>query len=170
MKQLGFLSFVLIIIGFAGCGKNSDLSPVSVSLDDPRVVPLLKATEKIDRSALGFTPISKTANIRLEGAGRGYDTMLHIYDKTERTISFRKTSDGYKWIAEQEIYVGPKQYTDHEGTWNEKLVIEFYVESINGIPTNQTYISYLGEDKRLVGHQNMTLDYVAPILKEWQQK
>jgi hypothetical protein len=170
MKQFANFVFVLLVAGFVGCGKNPDLSPISVSLDDPRVVPLLKATEQVDRAALGFTPISKTANIRLEGAGRGYDAMLHIYGETERTISFLKTSDGYKCFAEQELYTGPKRYTDHEGTWNEKLVIQYQIEPINGIITNQTYISYMGEDKRLAGHQNMTLDYIAPILKEWQQK
>src|SRR5437868_12077516 len=79
-----------------GCG----LTPQNVSLSSPEIKPLLVAMEKVDRAALGFSPISTNADIRLELSSRAnYDAMLHVYGDTSRTIGFRKEGGGYRWIS-----------------------------------------------------------------------
>src|SRR5437867_10662675 len=67
------------------------IGPEPVTLDDPRVKPLLFAMEQVDRAAMGFTPVTEDAKIGLEDKGRGYDAMLHVDGKTSRTVAFRKT-------------------------------------------------------------------------------
>jgi hypothetical protein len=83
----------------------------SVSVDDPRVKPWLKAAAAVDRSKYGFTPLPTSGRVDLESRpSAGYDAMLHISGKTSHTIAFRKGATGYAWIGEQEIFQGPKQY------------------------------------------------------------
>lgn len=121
----------------------------------------------VDRAAIGFTPIPTNANVRLEmGPRSGYDAMLHVYAATHRTIAFRKTPDGYAWIAEQEIHYGPKMFTTVDGDSQEHIVVEFQFERVNGIPTNQIHISYAGEDTRLARRDDLTLTFIKPILEE----
>jgi len=51
--------------------------PEKVSIDDPRVTPMLEAVAKVDRQASGFSPVSRDAVIHLERGPRdGYDVML----------------------------------------------------------------------------------------------
>jgi hypothetical protein len=149
-----------------GCGPQP---PTSIS--DPRLGPFIKAIEATDRAPLGFSPISSNARVQLEEGGRApYDAMLHIYAETSRTVAFRKEPHGYKWIAEQESFYGPKSFTNIDGTFQEFLVIEFQIERVNGIPTNELRVSYYGEDPRLVGQEHLTLTTIKPILKEWKGK
>jgi hypothetical protein len=118
---------------------------------------------------MGFTPLPKEAKIVLEGPGEGYDAMLHVYGKTYRTIAFRKSNDGYKWIGEQEVYTGPRRYRDANNIiHNERLSIEYQIEPVDGIPVNRTYVHYFGDDPRLARSSELTLLYVAPILAEWK--
>src|SRR4051812_27869093 len=85
--------------------------PEKVSWSDPRLSPLLKAIDAVDRASLGFTPIDRSSIVRLESRPQAkYDAMLHIDGKTSRTIAFRRTPEGYKWIHEQEIHTGPRTY------------------------------------------------------------
>ena|SRR5438552_17971828 len=142
MKQLMiFLALVL-----AGCR----VVPQRVAMDDPQVQPLLQAAASFDRTSYGFTPIPKTADVRLESRPTGwYDAMLHIYSKTSRTIAFRKTSNGYRWIGDQEIFQGPKEHKTVDGTFHEQLTFTYEVESVSGFPTNRLNITYSGEDSRL---------------------
>jgi len=72
--------------------------------------------------------------------------MLHITTKTYRTIAFRRTSAGYEWIGEQEVFQGPKRYKTVDGTFNEAIY---------------------GEDPRLANMNHLTLRTVQPILSEW---
>jgi len=66
---------------------------------------MFDAMSRVDRSAMGFTPIARDADIRLEwGRGGPYDTMLHVYGKTSRTVAFKRAADGYEWIGEQETF------------------------------------------------------------------
>jgi hypothetical protein len=56
--------------------------------------------EQVDRTALKFTPVTTNARITLELSSHvSYDAMLHVYDRTSRTIAFRKTPSGYRWIG-----------------------------------------------------------------------
>jgi hypothetical protein len=103
-----------------------------------------------------------------EGGKAPYDAMLHIYADTSRTVAFRKTSDGYKWIAETEEHYGPKNYTNIDGTFQEMLVVEYQIETVNGIPTNEIWVSYYGDDSRLAGKEPLTLAGIRPILEEWK--
>jgi hypothetical protein len=94
-----FMKTVLVIalLLLTCCG----LIPEKVSLDDPKVQPLLMAAAKFDRIAHGFSPIPRVGDVRLELAtGRPYDAMLHIYTKTSKTIAFKKSGNEYVWIAE----------------------------------------------------------------------
>ena len=164
------LKYFFIALVFAtalmlgGCG----LSPQKVSLFDPEIQPLLKAMEQVDRDALGFTRVTTNAEIRLElrSVGAPYDAMLHVYGVTGRTIAFRRTPSGYRWISEQENYSGPKWYQTISGTFRESMVIEYQTERVNGIPTNQLYIRYSGGDTNLTDRE-LTLAEVRPILNQW---
>jgi hypothetical protein len=163
-KHLPLAALVAATVALVGCG----LVPENISLSDPKVQPLLKAMEQIDRATLGFTPVTTNAQIRLEiASGRAYDAMLHIYGATSRTIAFRKTQYGYRWISEQEIYEGPKWYQTVDGTFRESIVIEYQTEGVNGIPTNQLYIRYTGSDTNLT-EREFTLAEVRPILEVWR--
>ena len=141
--------------------------PESVSLTDARVEPLLKAMDEIDRTTLGFTPVTTNAHISLELRSSGsYDAMLHVYGTTSRTIAFRKTPSGYRWISEQEIYEGPKWEQTVDGTFRESIVIEYQTEPVNGVPVNQLSIRYSGGDTNLVGRE-LTLAQARSILEKW---
>src|SRR5437899_11920626 len=117
-KRLFFATLLFgALLALGGCG----LSPKKVSLSDLEIQPLLKAMEQVDRDSLGFTPVTTNAQISLElhSPGGAYDAMLHVYDATSRTIAFRKTESGYRWIFEQESYEGPKWYQTVDGTFRE---------------------------------------------------
>ena len=123
--------------------------------------------DQVDRTTLGFTPVTTNAQINLElRSGGAYDAMLHVYGATSRTIAFRKTATGYRWISEQEIYQGPKWYQSVDGTFRECVDIEYQIEPVNGIPTNQLFIQYTGSDTNLEGRK-FTLTEVRPILEKW---
>lgn len=96
------------------------------------------------------------------------DALLHIYADTARTVAFRKTPDGYKWIGETEEHYGPKSYTNVDGKFQEEPAVTYQTEHLDGTPTNQVRISYCGNDKRLAGHDGLTLEATKPILEEWK--
>jgi hypothetical protein len=155
---------VSLALLFTSCG----FIPQEVSWDDPRLIPLLKAIDAVDRSSLGFTPVDRSSKVRLESRPQErYDVMLHIDGKTSRTIAFRKTANGYKWIEEQECYTGPKSYTNVDGTFREQIFVTYGTESVSGAAPNQLHVDYWGEDPRLPAHQPLTLEQVAPIIAEW---
>ncbi len=171
MPRIVHLLLVLTAVALSGCG----FVPEKVPLTDPRLAPMLRAIAAVDRASLGFTPIATNADVRLESRPRaGYDAMLHISSSTSRTIAFRKDGDGYRWIGEQEIHVGPKTYTTPDGPYHEEIVISYELERIElgatGVPLHQVFVSYNGEDARHTQRYNLTLDDVRPILAEWKQK
>jgi hypothetical protein len=157
-------SVIYITLVLAACGSI----PRKVALDDPRIQPLLKAAASFDRTSQGFTPISKTAEVRWESKPtKKYDAMLHFDSKTSRTIAFRKSGTGWRWIGEQEIFPGPKQYKTVDGMFSEHVCLNYDIESISGFPTNQLSVTYLGQDSRLANRPTLSLADVRPILKEW---
>jgi hypothetical protein len=130
---------------------------------------MLKAIAAVDRASLGFSPIPTNARVQLDEGGKmPCDALLHIYADTSRTVAFRKTTDGYKWLAETEEHYGPKSYTTVDGTLQEELVVMYQTEHLDGTPTNQIKIMYLGEDKRLARRDDLTLGEIKPILEEWK--
>lgn len=163
MKHVGAIG-VLVSVAVAGCR----LIPETVSADDPRLRPMFAAIERVDRRAIGFTPVSRDATIRLEvGPRRGYDAMLHIYGKTSRTIAFRSIASGYEWIGEQEIFEGPRRYETVDGEFQESITLTYDKVPISGVPVNQLSITYSGDDPALEWPRQLTLDDVRPILKRW---
>jgi hypothetical protein len=94
--------------------------------------------------------------------------MLHITARTSRTIAFKKTATGFKWIGEQEIFQGPNKFETPDGTFNEDITLTYELEAISGYPTNRLNITYLGEDPRLAYRNDITLDEIKPILREWK--
>jgi hypothetical protein len=140
------------------------------SVNDEVVKPFLSTIGKVDRASLGFTPISPNSRIDIEYANgkHGYDVMLHIYAETSRTIAFKKKADGtYEWIGEQEIFEGPNQYETADGIFNEQIVINYDTVNLSGAPINQIFIIYSGDNQRLRGRLDLTLQDIRPILEEW---
>ena len=130
---------------------------------------MVNAIAAVDRASFGFTPIPTNAEVCLERGSRlGYDAMLHIYAGTHRTIAFRKTPGGYRWIGEQEKFYGPKMYADVDGAFQENVVIEYQTEPVNGIPTNQVQVSYYGQDARLADRKDLSVAQVRPFLDQWK--
>ncbi len=162
---------IVIWISFAvltGCG----FSPKKVNVADPQVQLALRAAAEFDREKYGFFPLPTQGEVFWEDGHKAYDVMLHLYGKTSRTISFRKTDQGYQWIGEQEIFTGLKEYTTVDGTALEEICLTFETAQISGSPLNQLAISYNGPDPRLLKGQNLwnsqlKLEDIQPILKEW---
>jgi hypothetical protein len=162
---------ILILVLFSSCRhfpEKVEFFPETLSMDDPRIQPFLRAAASFDRVSHGFTPLPKTADVGLESSRSGkYDAMLHIYAKPSRTMFFRKTNGGYRWIGEQEMLEGPKKFTSPDGTFSEHIVLTYEIEGVFGFPTNRLNVLYEGKDSRLASRWNMTLDDARPILKEW---
>lgn len=164
-RQRGLFSASIMLL-LTSCG----FAPETLSWSDPRLTPLLKAVEDVDRGSLGFTPIDRASSVRLESRPRaGYDAMLHIYGQTSRTIAFRKTADGYKWIHEQETYTGQKTYTSVDGTSHEHISVTYGIEPVSGHAPNKLHIVYWGEDPRLPADRPLTLQQIRPIIHEWNK-
>lgn len=138
-------------------------------MKDERFKPFWDALSKIDRQALGFTPISPDARVEYEGTIGETDVMLHVYGDTSRTVTFRKLGDSYQWIHEQEIHEGKDKWTDYDGAvWVESITIEYQTEDINGIPLNTIWIDYTGRDSRTSSQDGLSLKDVQPIIEEWK--
>jgi hypothetical protein len=168
--KLGWRNFGVAMLMFclmatiAGCG----VIPEKMSINDPRVKPLLDAASVFHGSEYGFTPLPTVGYVSLETRPRaGYDAMLHISGRTSRTIAFRKTGSGYKWIGEQEVFVGPRKYKSVDGMLNEQVCLTYETAHVSGYPLNQITVTYMGEDPRLADRPNLSLKDVTPELKEW---
>lgn len=155
-----------MLLAATSCG----FLPERVKYEDPRLKPMWEAVAVVDREAMGFTPIEKDAEIRVEGASKTYDVMLHIYGTTSRTIEFRKSGDKYKWIGEQEIHTGPRQYEIEDGTDYETITITYETERTSGFLTNQINVTYLGPDTNLTLPKVLQLDDVREMIKKWDKK
>ena len=158
------IMLTVIVAMLTSCG----LIPRKTTMDDPQVQRLVKAAQSFDRTAYGFSPIPKQADVRLELRPTArYDAMLHITTKTVRTIAFRKENGNYVWIGDQETFDGPKTYKTVDGTFHEAITLTYETQNISGYPLNQLNVTYRGEDPRLAGKNDLSLSVVKPILKEW---
>ncbi len=162
--KLGGQIVLCIVLLLTAC----NLIPRQVAMDDPRIQPLLRAAASFDRTSYGFTPIPQTADVRWESRPTThYDAMLHITGRTSRTIAFRKTEAGWRWIGDQEMFQGPKIVKTVDGTFPEHIVLTYEVEHISGSPINHLTVNYMGDDARLANKNKLVLSDVRPILKEW---
>lgn len=167
-------SVLITVVLHAGCG----VLPERVSYDDPRLKPMFDAMDRVDRRAMGFTRIRREATIRVEWQAprfdrvlrlgpKNYDVMLHVYDKTSKTVAFRRNGKGYEWLGEQETFQGPRKYESVDGTFNEAITINYDRVPIAGFPTNTVAVVYSGEEPELAWPQQLTLDKVRPWLEKW---
>jgi hypothetical protein len=172
-NRVRWFVLVAVLLEFA-CG----LIPERVSHDDPRLKPMFDAMARVDRRALGFTPIAREADIRVEWVHRkyesilrlgpkSYDAMLHVSGKTSRTVAFKRTDNGYEWIGEQETFEGPRKYHSVDGTFNEAITITYDRVPISGFPINTVGIDYRGEEPELAWPQHLSLERVRPWLTKW---
>lgn len=146
------------------------LAPEKVTYSDGRVRDLLAARARVNPSQYGFTPVSPKADIRLEGRGRGYGAMLHVYGKTSRTIAFEKTSAGFRWIHEQEIHTGPREYSTPDGREYERIFVTYETSPVSGAQPRHLEIEYRGPDDVLAMRRNLTLAEVQPIFRAWDER
>jgi len=170
---LRFVSLVTALVT-VNCG----FTPERVSHDDPRITPMFDAMARVDRRAMGFTPIERDASIHIEWIHRtfdsllrlgskNYDAMLHVYGKTSRTVAFKRVRDGYEWIGEQETFEGPHRYDSVDGTFKEAVTITYERVRMSGFPTNTIAIDYRGEEPELARSRQLSLDDVRPWLRKW---
>ena len=79
----------------------------------------------------------------------------------------KETKDNYKWIGEQEILYGPKQYVALDGPAQERIVLEYQIEEAENMPANKLVINYFGDDKRFKKRPIFSLSEIQSLLKEW---
>lgn len=163
---------VATLLGLAvllvGCFPKSEGHTHNDPQHDPKLAPYFDAMRQVDRAALGFTPIATNATIVVEdGTGREFDTMLHVYQDTSRTISFRKTSNGFLWTGEQEEFQGPRWNRTVDGNSRESIVIQCESGPTNGASTNLLSIWYTGPDSDLELRQ-LSLPEARKMLDQWK--
>lgn len=162
----------LIYFKLSGADNYASLEkcgPPSSHITDAEFEPLRAALGKVDRIALGFTPISPEARIEVIGTIGETDIELHIYGDTSRTIFFRNLGSAYQWVHEQEIHTGKDSWTDYDAArWEERITVEYQTEERNGIPLNQTWVNYRTRNSMTASWDGLTLDEVQPIIDEWK--
>ena len=81
--------------------------------------------------------------------------------------AFRLEGEDSVWIGEQEIYKGPGEYTTVDGTFFEQISLTYELQRVSGHRLNHLNITYSGEDSRMAGRNDLRLQEVVPILREW---
>lgn len=140
-------------------------------MSDPRLAEFSDLLS-VDRSLIGLLPLPSTANVTVERSnGSSYDAMLHVYAKhQQRTIAFRRQGGKLKWIGEQIVVDGPRQYTTPDGTFNEQIAETYETSRVSGYRLNQLNVSYSGPDAVLRVNQDLGLSEVKPLLDQWLQR
>ncbi len=148
---------------FMKCG------PIKMRMHDSALDPYREVIQNIDREGLGFSPISDDAWVEIQPIYGPY-IYIDIYGDTSRTITLTEKGDSYEWLSEQEISYGPDQRPDDGGMSQERIVVEFQTEELNGVPVNQTSVVYTGNDPRInsLGPLWLHLHDVKPYLEEWK--
>ena len=192
MKRI-FIAATLISLA-AGCSDrelparakswNMESTPISATF-----IKQYEAIYRIDYSKMGFPPLPTNGMAEVETIYRdtwameysppNYDVMLHFYDDppdymyTSRGVGLKTNGEQYLWISEQQSFHGPKLYTTVDGTLNEQITLTRENEQVAVMGTNLTgtCVTYSGPDARLVTNGqhafNLSLQQVAPILREW---
>jgi hypothetical protein len=154
------------VLTLAGCMKT-------VKMSDPALEPFA-SMYSVDRSQYGFTPLSKTGTVSIEGKSSygHYDAMLHFGGSPSRTIAFRWDGKMYQWLGEQETFEGPTTFETPDGRFHESVTITFYREAVFGEPQGLT-ISYRGPNANLTAPRaerknwSLTLAEVNPLIEKW---
>lgn len=137
--------FLLLLALLAtSCGW---ITTETVDADDPRLQPLLEAIKRrSDRAQLGFTPLPSKSEVPRYGVEWtpkfGYDAMIHVNGETARTIAFKRTTNGYEWLGEQEKFYGPGSLDTPDGRVRESVTITFHCPPMQG--QAGLWVSYTG--------------------------
>jgi len=123
--------------------------------------------EKVDRAALGFTPIEDEAKITLDKSREADRVVMRVDGRTSRTIHFRREASGYRWIAEQEIHEGLRWEQTMDGNFRERILIDYQTEPVNGIVTNKLSVRYVGPEPDR-WPDGLTLAEAQAILEGWK--
>lgn len=161
--------FVALLIT-ASCGSASPgEGPQTVAVDDPRVASLWRAAGSFQREQHGFTPLPMHGQVGLEinMDGGGYDAMLHSSNRPYRTIAFRRTPDGFRWIGEQQSFLGPREFDTADGKTREQITLTYEIENVSGHPVNRLNVAYYGPDEALRKAEALRLEQVRPTLRAW---
>ena len=119
----GWFLLVFSSVVLLGCYRQ-------MPIDDPSLKPFADMFV-VDRAQYGFSPLPSDARVYIERDPKcytdcGYDVMLHIYKgKSAHLVSFQKKSGIYKWVGEQEVCWGPREFRTVNGRFNENLVITY---------------------------------------------
>jgi hypothetical protein len=151
-----------------GCGAVE--SYPAIALTDRRLAEF-DDMHSIEREKLGLPPLPATAKVEVERssrAGTPYDAMLHVYAQQQsRTIAFRRRGEELKWIHEQVTVYGPRQFTEVDGTFTERVTLTYETSRVAHFRLNQLNVSYRGPDANLSAKSDPTLADVKPLLDQW---
>jgi hypothetical protein len=89
--------------------------------------------------------------------------MLHIYGKASHEIAFRKANGNYKWVGEQEICRGFRDYHSVNGNFKENVFISYFEHTAG--QAEGLRIEYQGPEDR-VGHE-IPITTAKALLKSW---
>lgn len=159
MKYFSLLFSALL----AGCSEFAQ----PIDFKSPELEPFWEATRAVDRTEFGFSTIDPKSEVLIKRTSGRYDVMLFVKADTIRAIGFRKTALGYKWIHEQEVYTGPREFMTADGPSRETITITYETEPITGVPLNCTNILYIGPDAHPSLTSAMTIDDMRAKVKSW---
>lgn len=169
-----FVIAILVALPLFSCDQVRGLANTdTVDVSDIKLAPF-SSMLTVDRVKYGLDPLPSSGRVKIErrfgsdARRTGYDVMLHIYDRTSKTIAFIRHGDGYEWIGEQDIHTGPHQFETPDGKINEQISVTFYKRSIAGEPEG-FFIHYMGEDARLANKSTLALSDIEPLLHEWRE-
>jgi hypothetical protein len=159
--------FILPLLLAAACMESADLA-------DAKMRPF-SDTYSVDRESLGLSALPRNGSVAIEQPSAirarevGYDAMLHFPGPTGRTIAFERAGSRYRWLGEQEMTFGPREYETADGKQREFIAVTYYRHAVFGQPAGLR-IEYWGPDEHLAGRANLTLTDVQPLLQVWRQR
>lgn len=162
MRPLRFVAPVFLL----GCMERADLR-------DPALRPFADMYA-VDRNALGLTPVPRAGPVQIERRSgsdaehAGYDVMLHLGGATSRTVAFERVGAGYRWLGEQELTYGPREYETADGRQREFIAITYYRRPALGTPPGLS-VEYRGPDTLLGRRRPLRAADVGPTLARWRQ-
>jgi len=162
-------SFILLLVLTTGCKRTLNLGDPSLKR--------FASMYSVDRSRYGLTPIPKTGTVTvvecrsIEGS---WDAMLSFEGNPSRQILFRWNGKMkmYQWVAEQEIFDGPRTWESPEGASHEAVTITLFKDP-GEAPPERPAIEYDGPDEELMWSRlqrpnlSLTLAEVNPLLAKW---
>lgn len=132
--------------------------------------PFREAAGRSDRDGYGFGPFPTEGDVRLEegkAESTGYEILLHVGGKRLlREVAFiRDNSGAYRWIGEQEVHEGPREYDTEDGRHREFVAITYAEKAMRGWPQG-SQVEYRGPDAALMT-QNLSVEDARALIERW---